>query len=66
MHGELVSVLMDLFHKVRVALRALSNQKERRLDLILCQNIQHLRRVAGMWPIVKGQGDLATGDIPIK
>ena len=63
---ELMSALVDLIHKMRMSLDALSDQKERGADIVLCQNVQHLRRVARMRAIVEGQCDLTAGGIPKK
>ena len=62
---QLMAVLVNLSYKVRIAFRVLSDQKERCMDRMLCQCLQHTRRVPGMRPIVKGQGDPAPGAISI-
>ena len=62
---ELVSVLVDLSYKMRITLRLLPDQKERRIDIMFRQNLQHTRRIARMRPIVERQGDLAPGAIAI-
>ena len=63
---ELMPALVNPFHKMRMSLNALPDQKERGVDTVLCQHVQHLGRVARMRAIVKGQGDLAAGGIPKK
>jgi len=64
MQRELVSILMDLFYKMRIAFHALSDQKECRPDVVPCKRLQYARRIPRMRSIVKGQGDLAAGAIP--
>jgi len=59
MQRELMSALMDLLHKMWILFNVFPDQEERRMDVMLCQHIQHLRCVARMWAIVKGQCDLA-------
>jgi hypothetical protein len=66
MQRGLMSVLVDLLHNLRIVLDAAADQKEGRSDVMPCQNIQYLRRVARMRAIVKGQRDLAAGGDPMK
>ena len=54
---ELMSAFMDLSHQLWILLNALSNQKECCADFVFCQSVQHLRCIAWMRTVVKGQGD---------
>ena len=54
MQRELMSALVDLFHKLWVTLNTLPDQEERRMDVVLCQHVQHLRRVARVRTVVEG------------
>ena len=58
---KLVSVLMDLSHKIWMPLNLVSDQEECGADVVLRQRIQHLRRVARVRTVVEGQRDLAAG-----
>ena len=51
MDSELVSLLMNLFDNIWMRFDVLSNQKEGGADLMFCQHIQHLRRIAWMGSI---------------
>jgi hypothetical protein len=63
---ELMSALMDLSHKVWMPFNFMSDQKESRADIMLCQYIHHLRRVARMWTIVEGQCDLRACSVAVE
>ena len=65
MDAELMSAVVDLLNQLWILLNMLSDQKECRADVMFCQYLQHLRRILGMWTIVKGQRDLAARPISL-
>ena len=63
--AELMSALVDLFYQVRIFFNMFPDQKERGVDVMLCQHLQHPRRVRRMRTIIKSQCDLAARPISL-
>ncbi len=63
MDSDLMPARMDSLDEALILFNIFPDQKERRADFVLCQHIQHLRRVARMRTIVEGEGDLAAGGV---
>lgn len=53
-NAELMSALVDLCYQMRVLLNMFPDQKERPADILLCQHLQNLWCVLGVWTVVKG------------
>jgi hypothetical protein len=64
-NAHLMPVLVDFFHQVWVLLYGFSNQKECGLNLLPCQRFKHLRCIAWMGAIVKGEGDFTARFIAV-
>lgn len=60
---ETVSLRVDLLHKMAILSNLVTDQEERRADIVLCQHIQYSRRVARMRTVVEGESELAAGRI---
>ena len=65
MDAESMSALVDLPDQMRISLHIFPHQKERGADLVLCQRLQHLRRVLWVRTIVEGQRDLPAGTVSL-
>ncbi len=54
-----MSLRVDSLHQMLILFNLAPDQEKRRADFVLCQHVQHPRRVARMRTIVEGEGDLA-------
>lgn len=61
MDSDLVPALVDLPHQWFGVLNILSDEEKRRANIMLCQHLQHPRRIARMRAVVEGERDLAAG-----
>jgi len=64
MNSNLMSLLVNLPHKIQVPFQTLSDQEKSCLNFILRQNFENSWRVAQMRTVIEGQRDLAVRWIP--
>src|SRR5690606_34823270 len=61
--SETVSLCMDSLHEMLVLFNLAPDQEKRGADIVLCQRLQHSRRVARVRTVVEGEGELAAGRV---
>src|SRR4030095_3485583 len=56
---DIMSLGQDALHQARTSLGILTDDEETRVDALLLENIEDLRRPVGIGPVVEGERELA-------
>lgn len=63
MIGDLMALALHPMHEIRVSLGPVTSEKEGRMNMMLCQNIQDMRGRIRWSPCIEGQSDTRSAGI---